>query len=105
MNGEMLQSKVVITNPQGFHMRPITAFAELAGRFASQVLVGKAGKLVNGKSPLELMILGAEQGTELQIEVSGPDAQEALRALVDLLKDPGREDSPEGLGEKRGPST
>jgi phosphotransferase system HPr (HPr) family protein len=92
MNGETLESKVVITNPQGFHMRPITAFAELAGRFASQVRVGKDSKRVNGKSPLEMMILGAEKGSELQIEVSGPDAKEALAALVDLLNNLGNEE-------------
>ena len=85
MNGDTLQQKVVITNPQGLHMRPATAFAQLAGSFQSSVQVGKDGKNVNGKSPLELIFLNAPCGTELIIEASGPDAKEAVKALAELL--------------------
>jgi phosphotransferase system HPr (HPr) family protein len=85
MNGDTLHSTVVVTNPQGFHMRPVTAFAELANRFQSTVTVTKDGKAVNGKSPLELMFLAAEQGSRLELQVSGPDAREALHALVELI--------------------
>jgi len=86
---------VVITNPQGFHMRPMAAFAQLAARFESSVKVSREGQSVNGKSILDLMLLAAAQGTELTLEVSGPDAPTALDALVTLLKTPTEEDSPE----------
>ena len=95
MNGNTLQQKVLITNPQGFHMRPLTAFAELAGRFQSAITVCKEDKRVNGKSPLDLMLLAAEQGTELLLEVDGPDAAAALAALVELLRRPPLDDAPE----------
>jgi len=85
MNGDTLQQKVVITNPQGLHMRPATAFAQLAMGFQSSVQVYKDSKRVNGKSPLDLIFLDAPCGTELIIEVSGPDAPEALKALAELL--------------------
>ena len=88
MNGETFQCKVTIRNPQGFHMRPITAFAQRAGQFQSTVSVFKGGQRINGKSPLELMFLGADQGTELILEVSGPDAQDALEALAQILAAP-----------------
>src|SRR5262249_27930359 len=78
MNGTTIEHKLTITNPQGFHLRPMAAFAEVANRFQSQVTVSKDEKHVNGKSPLELMFLAAEQGSELTIAVSGPDAAEAL---------------------------
>jgi phosphocarrier protein HPr len=93
MNGETLQQKVVITNAQGLHMRPLTAFAEMAGRFQSGVTVIKEDKRVNGKSPLDLMLLAAEQGTELIIEASGADAAQALDALVELLRGLANEDA------------
>jgi phosphocarrier protein HPr len=95
MNGAPLQKRVVITNPQGFHMRPMAAFAQLAARFESSVKVSREGQSVNGKSILDLMLLAAAQGTELTLEVSGPDAPTALDALVTLLKTPTEEDSPE----------
>jgi len=93
MNGEPLVQKVVITNPQGFHMRPMAAFAQLASRYDSSVKVSREGQSVNGKSILDLMLLAAAQGTELTLEVAGPDAQNALNALVQLLKKPTEEES------------
>ncbi len=75
MSGETIQRRVRITNPQGLHMRPATMFAQLAGQFESSVTVCRGDQRINGKSPLELMILGADQGTELILEVSGRDAQ------------------------------
>jgi len=69
----------------GFHMRPLTAFAQRAGQFQSTVTVAKEGQKVNGKSPLELMLLAAQQGTELELEVSGSDARSAIDILAVLL--------------------
>jgi len=86
MNGQVFRHQFVITNPQGFHMRPITAFAETACKFQSNITVTKKeGEPINGKSPLSLIGLGALQGTELVIEVNGPDAAEALPALLAVL--------------------
>src|SRR5262249_28320251 len=85
MNGKALQRKVIIANPMGFHFRPVAAFAKLASTYQSTVTVSKEEKRVNGKSPLELMLLAAEQGSELVVETSGPDAHEALDALTELL--------------------
>lgn len=94
MNGETLQRTVRIANPQGLHMRPITAFAQAAGKFQCAVAVIKNGLRVNGKSPLELMFLGAEQGTELILEVSGPDANAAIDPLAAILEAPSADDVP-----------
>jgi phosphocarrier protein len=95
MKGEPLVKKVVITNPQGFHMRPMAAFAQLAARFQSSVKVSREGQSVNGKSILDLMLLAAAQGSELTLEVAGADAPAALDALVDLLKKPPDEEASE----------
>lgn len=84
---DALRQSVMITNPQGLHMRPITAFVEVATRFQSNIQLGKAGsELVNGKSPIALLGLGADHGTELILEVCGPDAMDALKALVEVLE-------------------
>ena len=86
MNGEPLRRTFTVVNPQGFHMRPITAFVEAANKFQSDVYLAKPGDAkINGKSPLGLLALAAEQGTELTLEVAGPDAAEALDALWDVL--------------------
>jgi phosphotransferase system HPr (HPr) family protein len=84
MNGEPLRRTVTVRNTQGMHMRPLTTFAELAGKFQSNVLVSQEGREpANGKSLLNLMACAmVEQGTPLVIEVQGPDAAEAMEALV-----------------------
>jgi len=92
MNCEPLQQKVVITNPHGLHMRPSAAFVELAGRFQSNVTVILEDRSVNGKSLWDLLMLAALPGSELTLEVSGPDAPAALEALVALLRAPPPED-------------
>jgi phosphotransferase system HPr (HPr) family protein len=87
MTGDSLRRSVTITNPQGLHMRPLQAFVEAASRFQSSVFVAKeGGDRVNGKSLLNLLTLGAEQGTVVHLEVSGPDSREALGALVEVLE-------------------
>lgn len=76
---------VSIVNPQGFHMRPKAAFAESAGRFQSEVTILWEGRMVNGKSMWDLMLVAALPGNEIQIEAIGPDAEEAVAALAELI--------------------
>ena len=92
MTGETLRRTIRVTNPSGLHMRPLTVFVERARRFQSAVSVTKEDKCVDGKSPLELMLLAAEQGSELTLEVSGPDAQAAIEELATVLAAPSADD-------------
>jgi phosphotransferase system HPr (HPr) family protein len=85
---EPLRRTVTITNPQGFHLRPVSSFAQRAAQFDSSVWLSKGGQRVNGKSALELLFLAAEQGTEVTLEVSGRDAPEAMEALAHILAAP-----------------
>jgi phosphotransferase system HPr (HPr) family protein len=82
------RSSVIIGNPQGLHMRPASAFAMRAQSFASNVAVWKGDQCVNGKSLIDLLMLGAESGTELIVEVHGQDAPSALSALIEILAAP-----------------
>ena len=93
MNGEPIRCKVTITNPQGFHMRPMSAFVQLAGKYQSTVhIIRPDGQRIDGKSMLGLLSLAAEQGTELTLEVSGPDAKDAAEALAGLMARPHPDD-------------
>jgi phosphotransferase system HPr (HPr) family protein len=83
MNGEPVRAKVTVTNPQGFHLRPLTAFAQKAGQFQSLIYLCTAdAQKFDGKSPISLLGMGADQGTELTLEVHGPDQDAALRELL-----------------------
>ena len=85
MEVEKACRKVVISNPQGLHARPAYLFAEMASKYDCKVEIVKDGERVDGTSILEIITLGASQGTELSIETSGPEADPALRALAQLV--------------------
>ncbi len=80
-----LARKVTIANPQGLHARPVMRFVDTAGQFQSSILVKKGQRAVDGKNPMEMMLLEATQGTELELQADGPDAADALEALASLV--------------------
>lgn len=80
-----MRRPVTITNPQGLHLRPASAFAKLARQYESKITLHREDRVVNGKSQVELILLAAEPGAEVILEVDGPDANVALPALADLL--------------------
>jgi phosphocarrier protein HPr len=88
MTGSTLRQTVLVTNPQGFHMRPVAAFATQALKYPGEVWVIKDDQRADGKSPLALLSLFAPAGTELTIEVSGEDAGALLRTLVEIVNTP-----------------
>jgi len=92
-NGIAQRGTVVVVNPNGLHMRPAMAFVRTAQQFTATVTVRRGTDAVNGKSLIELMMLAAEPGTELTVEVSGTDAASALPALMELLASPSAEDT------------
>lgn len=77
--------KVTITNKLGLHARPAMSFADTASQFKADIFVIKSGNKFDGKSIMNLMMLAATQGTELEIEAAGPDADAALEALAKLI--------------------
>jgi len=85
MTGPTLKRTVQINNPGGFHMRPKAEFAKLAAQFDSLVKVTWQGWHGNGKSMWDLMLVSAEQGDEVTVEVTGHDARAAIEALTTLL--------------------
>ncbi len=75
-----------IINKYGLHARPAMKFVERANQFRSSIWVRRNGECVDGKSVLELMILAAACGTDLEIIAEGEDAREAVEALVELIE-------------------
>jgi phosphocarrier protein len=74
-----------IVNTYGLHMRPADKFVKLANSFRSEVWVHHRGRKANGKSILDMTSLAAECGATLDLEARGPDAEETLSALSDLV--------------------
>ncbi|MGH7475025.1 MAG: HPr family phosphocarrier protein [Longimicrobiales bacterium] len=80
------QVRVQILNKFGLHARPAAEFVKLASTFRSDIRVQKDDLEVNGKSIMGVMMLAAESGSEILIQASGEDADEAVAALSALVQ-------------------
>jgi phosphocarrier protein HPr len=57
-----------------------------ASHYESEVYLIKDSLRVNGKSIMGVMMLAAEQGTEIMVEVNGPDEEAALKEIVKVIE-------------------
>ena len=81
----MVKTRITISNKLGLHARASAKLTKLAGGFQSDVFMSRNDRRVNAKSIMGVMMLAAGLGTEVEIEVDGPDEQAALEALVALI--------------------
>ena len=81
----MIEREVQVVNRLGLHARAAAKLVHLAGRFRCDVKLVKDGEVVDGKSILGLLMLAAAQGEHLRLRCDGPDEQEAMAALADLI--------------------
>ena len=83
----MLKREIEIINKLGLHARAAAKLVSCANSFQSSVFLLRSGQRVNGKSIMGVMMLAANQGTLLELEVDGPDEVATLQALIDLIND------------------
>lgn len=82
----MVSAEIKITNKLGLHARPATKLVRLASSGKSEVSISKNDQKVNAKSILGIMLLQAEQGSTIRIEVNGEDEEDLLNKLLDLVR-------------------
>ena len=83
---EPLRAIARITNKRGLHARASAKIVEAAARFQSEITIIKDGNAVNGRSIMGLMMLAASLGSEIGVEVDGPDADAAMTAMLALIE-------------------
>ncbi|MEM8688584.1 MAG: HPr family phosphocarrier protein [Pseudomonadota bacterium] len=74
-----------ICNAKGLHARASAKFVKCAETFDAEVSVSRDGLTVPGTSIMGLMMLAAARGCDVEVEATGPEAEEALQALSDLV--------------------
>lgn len=82
----VLTRVVTIPNLRGLHARAAAKFVALAERFGAEVEVVRDGQGVSARSIMGLMMLGAGQGTRIELRAEGWEAKEALEALAALVE-------------------
>jgi phosphocarrier protein len=83
----MPQATVTISNKLGLHARASAKLTKLAGSFPCEVWMSKGERRINAKSIMGVMMLAAGLGSEVSLETSGEQADEALQALLALIND------------------
>ena len=79
------RAKALIVNKKGLHARASAKFVETAAKFQSEITVTKDETCVSGRSIMGLMMLAASLGSSVELSAAGPDANEAMRALLALI--------------------
>ncbi len=82
----LLSRQVVIVNRRGLHARAAAKFVTMAERYGASVEVLRDGQSVSARSIMGLMMLGAGQGSTIELQADGWDAKEALDALSGLVE-------------------
>ncbi len=77
--------QAVILDPLGLHLRSAARLVVLARSFRSDIRILAKGITADAKSLLDLVTLAAGCGTPLDIVAHGPDAEEAVAALTELI--------------------
>lgn len=81
----MLNRDVLIINKLGLHARASSKLTQLASTFPCEIWMSRAGRRINAKSIMGVMMLAAAKGSTVHIETDGEREQEAMDAIVDLI--------------------
>ena len=83
----MAQMTLHIINEKGLHARASARFVEVVEDFDATALVKRDGMVVSGDSIMGLLMLAASLGTTIEVETSGPQAEQLSAALKALVAD------------------
>lgn len=77
--------EATVTLTGDLHARPAGALSVAAAQFSSAVQLAVADSQADAKSVLAVMQLGASTGQQVTVRATGPDARNAVAALIGIL--------------------
>ena len=83
----MIRHQLIIQNKLGLHTRAAAKLVDTAKQFASRIELIFQDRVVDCKSIMGLITLGAQKDNVLDIVISGEDEQKALEAILKLVND------------------
>ena len=83
----MQRRELEIINKLGLHARASAKLTQLAAKFESDVQVMRNDRKVNAKSIMGVMMLAAGKGSNITVEIDGPDEAAAMDAIAKLVGD------------------
>jgi phosphocarrier protein len=82
-----VKRKIEIRNKHGLHARARAAalLVQTVSRFSADVKISKDGQVVDGRSIIGVLTLGAAKGSKIRVEAKGQDAEEAVSTIEELI--------------------
>lgn len=81
----MQRKKIKIINKLGIHARAASKLVGIASRYQSNVSIRYKGREVDAKNIIDVMILAASYGSEIEVTTTGEDEKQALQAIEQLI--------------------
>ena len=83
----MIRHPITIINKLGLHARATAKLVNTASEYDSSVRISGKGRDVDAKNIMQVMMLAASKGTDVELIADGPDEEQAIEALVELIND------------------
>ncbi|QOC21888.1 HPr family phosphocarrier protein [Wenzhouxiangella sp. AB-CW3] len=83
----MTRTPLRLTNKLGLHARAASKLVQTAARFDCEAWLEHQDRRVNARSIMGVLLLAAPCGSELILETSGEEAEEAAEAIRQLVED------------------
>jgi phosphocarrier protein HPr len=83
----MPSANAEIVNKLGLHARASAKLTQLASAFQSDIWLSRSGRRVNAKSIMGVMMLAAGKGSTVAVQAEGADAEQAIGAILELIRD------------------
>ncbi|KYJ86071.1 HPr family phosphocarrier protein [Sulfurovum riftiae] len=80
-----VSTTLTVTSGNGFHLRPVAQFVNLAKNFSCEITAICNHKTVNAKTVNTLLSLGLEKEDSFELQAQGKDAKEAVEKLEALF--------------------
>ena len=98
----VLRQEITISNELGLHARPAAEFVTAAKAFRSEIWLVKGSERFSANSILEILTANLNCGETAAIEAEGPDADDAIRRLAELITEfAGREPPGNGTASRK----
>ena len=82
----MVSFKYTITDEVGIHARPASLLVKEAKSYEDAISISCNGKTADPKKLMALLALGAKQGVEVTVEVTGDTEAETAAKLEEYFK-------------------
>ena len=81
----MVSQDILIINRLGLHARAAAQLVRMANEYPCEIRLDNAGQVSDAKSVMQVLMLGATEGTTLKISADGDKEDDALEAVIGLF--------------------